>query len=223
MRSTAIGLRAGSTSRASLVALLAGILFSTMVAEPVAAAGGASTPGVTVTAVNPTGTKEGSDLVMTLTAQTEASSVPNPSCRPQDVTLECWGSLVLRIPKFGDLMVGEFQVHRVAVGDIACGGDDGDDGCGDHEMVVSALATTPPLKAQVNGVGVVKWSGNTGLPVGTMVQVKLTLTDNGKARYQDQVVVQVNLFVPGPTKPLLYLSEPETIQQVQIHFVDDGG
>ncbi|HEX5826089.1 MAG TPA: hypothetical protein VFY23_01095 [Candidatus Limnocylindrales bacterium] len=222
MRTMAIDIRARSTSRASLVAALAGILLATIVAAPVTAAGGASTPGVTVTAVNPTGTKEGSDLVITLTAQTEASSVPSPSCRPQDRTLECWGALVLRIPKYGDLMVGEFQVHRVAVGDITCGDDDGDDGCGDHEMPATALAPASTLKAQVNGVGVVKWSGNTGLPVGTMVQVKLTLTDNGKARYLDQVVVQVNLFVPGPTKPLLYQSGPETIQQVQIHFVDEG-
>lgn len=210
-----------STWRKWLVAVLAAIPLVATLAAPVSAAGGESTPGVTVTAVNPTGAKDGSDLAITLTAQTEASTVPNPSCRPQDGTLQCWGSLVLRIPKYGDLMVGDFQVHRVAVGDIACGG--GDDGCGDHEMGATALAVASPLKAQVNGVGVVKWSGNTGLAVGTIVQVKLTLTDNGKAKYQDHVVVQVNLFVSGPTKPLLYQSGPETIQQVQIHFADDGG
>jgi hypothetical protein len=210
------------TSRAGLAAALVGILLAATFAPPVAAAGGESTPGVTVTALNPTGARDGSDLVITLTAQTEASSVSNPSCRPQDVTLQCWGSMVLRIPKYGDLMVGDFQVHRVAVGDIACGGDEGDDGCGDHQMAATALAVGTPLNAQVNGVGVVKWSGNTGLSVGTTVQVKLTLTDNGKAKYLDEVVVQVYLFVSGPTKPLLYQSGPETIQQVQVHLAEEG-
>jgi hypothetical protein len=212
-----------SILRAWLIVLLAAIPISAWAPAPVRAAGGESTPGVTVTAVNPEGSTVGSDLTIVLTAQTEASSVPNPSCRPQDVNLACWGSLVLRIPKYGDVMIGELEVHRVAVGDIACGGDDGDDGCGDHEMAATALAVTTPLKAQVNGLGVVKWSGNTGLPVGTRVQLKITLTDNGKAKYRDTVVVQVNLFQQGPVKPLLYQSGPETIQQVQIHFAGDGG
>ena len=208
--------------RARLIALLAGAALALTFTASASAAGGVSTPGVNVMASNPSSSTAGSDLAITLTAHTGLSTVPNPSCRPQDMTLECWGSLVLRIPKFGDLSVGDFQVHRVAVGDIACG-DEGseDDGCGDHEAGGMAVGVEPPVQAQVNGVAVVKWSGNTGLPVGTKVQLKFTLTDNGRDLYQDQVVVQVNLFTEGPDKPLLYRSGPETIRQVSIQFVDD--
>lgn len=185
-----------------------------------AAAAGDSTPGVTVTAMNPAGSRQGSDMQLSLTAHTGPSTVPDPSCRPQDMTLECWGSLVLRLPKFGDLSVGDFQVHRVAVGNISCGDMGGEeDGCGDHEMLAEAApGTGEPVLAQVNGVGFVKWSGNTGLAVGTKLQLKFTLTDNGSANYVDQVVVQVNRFVEGPDKPLLYQSGPETVCQVQIHY-----
>ncbi|MGN6577013.1 MAG: hypothetical protein ACTHKG_15150 [Nocardioides sp.] len=68
-----------------------------------------------------------------------------------------------------------------------------------------------------------KWQGNTELPVGTKVQLKITLTDNGKAAYGDQVVVQVNQFVEGPDKPLLYKSGIETVQQVRIHVDESTG
>jgi hypothetical protein len=130
------------------------------------------------------------------------------------MTLQCWGSLVLRLPKFGDLSVGDFEVHRVAVGDVGC-----DDGCEDGGMQ-AAPAAGEPVHVQVNGVAFVKWSGNSGLAVGTKVQLKLTLTDNGSAPFVDQIVVQVNRFVEGPDKPLLYLSGVEPIQQVRIQYVD---
>jgi hypothetical protein len=170
-----------------------------------------------VTAMDPSGSRAGSDLSLSLTAHTEPSAVTSPSCRPEDLTLECWGSLVLRIPKFGDLGVGGFEVHRVAVGDISCDDEGGDDGgCGDRALA-AAVAAGEPVQAQVNGVGFVRWPGNSGLPVGTKLQLRFTLTDNGRAAYEDQVVVQVNRFVEGPVKPLLYQSAPETIRQVQIH------
>jgi hypothetical protein len=211
-----------ATLGARLFALLA-VAAVVTIATPASAADGASTPGVTVTATNPEGSKAGSDLALTLTAHTEPSTTTNPSCRPQDKTLVCSGSLVLRIPEFGDLGVGEFVVHRLAVGDITCGDEGGEgDGCGDHAMGVTAPVVPEPILVQVNGVGVVKWPGNTGLAVGTKLQLKFTLSDNGRAKYQDTVVVEVRLFVEGPDKPLLYKSVQETIQQVQIHFVDDG-
>jgi hypothetical protein len=190
------------------------------VAAPAAAAGD-STPGVTVTATNPSGSRVGSDMRLGLTAHTEPSTALDPSCRPQDMTLECWGSLVLWLPSYGNLRVGDFEVHRVAVGDITCGDMGGDDGCGDNAVTAAAPGMGEPVRAQVNGVGLVKWSGSTGLAVGTKVQVKVTLTDNGTANYVDQVIVQVNRFVDGPVKPLLYQSGVETIQQIQIHYVDE--
>jgi len=212
-----------STSRSLIrhaVGLLTAVALVVAVAAPVAAAGN-STPGVTVTAANPAGSRIGSDLDLSLSAHTELSTAADPSCRPQDANMECWGSLVLRIPKFGDLAVGNFEVHRVAVGDIACGDEGGeDDGCGDHEMSAMGVVAGPML-AQVNGVAYVKWPGNTGLAVGTKLQLKFTLSDNGTGSYVDTVVVQVNLFVPGPDKPLLYRSAPELIRQVTIRFVDD--
>jgi hypothetical protein len=187
-------------------------------AAPATAAGG-STPGVTVTATNPSETQLGSDMKLALTAHSEPSTVTDPSCRPEDTTLQCWGSLVLRLPKFGDVSVGEFQVHRVAVGDTTCGDMGG--GCGDEAQ--PALASSEPVDVQVNGVAFVKWSGNSGLAVGTKVQLKFTLTDNGRAPYADQVVVQMNRFVEGPDKPLLYQSGLETIRQVQVQFDNTQG
>ena len=201
---------------ARLVALLAVVPLAVVPMAAPASAAGDSTPGVIVTASNPAGSKVGG-ITMSLTAHTEATTVTDPSCGPEDATLTCWGSLVLRLPEFGDLAVGGFEVHRVAVGDITCGDEGGDDGCGDHGMELAAGSTTP-VQAQVNGVGYVKWQGNTDLPVGTKLQLKITLTDDGKAAYGDQVVVQVNRFVEGPEKPLLYQSGLQTIQQVRIHY-----
>lgn len=204
-----------ATAAALVVAALTTGPFNAFTA-PAAAAGG-STPGVIVTATNPSGPQLGSDLKLALTAHSESSTLPDASCRPEDMTLKCWGSLVLRVPKFGDLAVGDFEVHRVSVGATGC-----DDGCEDGGML-AIPATGAPVNAQVNGVGFVKWSGNSGLAVGTKVQVKLTLTDNGSAPYTDQVVVQINRFVEGPDKPLLYRSGLETIRQVVIRYVDTDG
>lgn len=191
------------------------------------AQGGQSTPGVTVTAQNP-GTY-GDGLRITLTAHAEQSTVQNPDCRPQSATITCWGSLVLRIPDAGGMSVSGFQVHRVAVGDTGCG-DEESGGCEGGDM--AAMAAEPPgypVEAQVNGVAVLTDPGTltyppgtpqAGQPVapGTTVQLKMTLTDNGTAQYRDQVDVQVNLFVSGSVKPLLYDTGAQTVQQVQIHF-----
>ena len=208
-----------SDRRRMLAMPLAIVALIFLAAAPVRAAG-ESSAGVIVKATNPATSQLGSDLDLSLTAHTAASPVEDPSCRPQDANIECWGSLLLRIPKFGDLSVGRFEVHRVAVGDIGCG-DEGDDGCGDDAATL-APTTTLPVLAQVNGIAFVKWPGNTGLPVGTKLQVKLTLTDNGTVPYGDQVIVEVRRFVEGPDKPLLYRSGPEIIRQVQIRWTSEG-
>ncbi len=186
------------------------------------AAGGLSTPGVTVIAVNPGTAPGGTTMKLTLTAHTENGTVADPSCRPQDMTLQCWGSLVLRIPKAGGMSVSDFQVHQVAVGDTSCGDDEGGDSCGD-DMAAVAVATSTPTKVQVNGVGVLTDPGDLtyqgkAVPVGTKVQLKISLTDNGPGLYRDQVDVQVNLFQTGMTKPLLYDTGMQTVQQVQVQF-----
>jgi hypothetical protein len=138
--------------------------------------------------------------------------------------------LVLRVPDTAGLSVRGFEVHRVAVGDIscddddACGGDHGDGGCGeddgcDHggEALTAVPSIEHPVQAAVSGVAVVHNAGDTGMPAGTKVQVKFVLTDAGSDLNSDQVDVQINTFVPGPSKPLLYQSGPVTIQQAQIH------
>lgn len=67
-------------------------------------------------------------------------------------------------------------------------------------------------------MAVLRDPGTTGEPAGTQVQVMVVLTDNGDALHADQIEVQVNKFVPGPVKPELYRSGPQTIQQVRIHL-----
>ncbi|HET9081003.1 MAG TPA: hypothetical protein VFO01_10885 [Trebonia sp.] len=181
------------------------------------AAGGQTTPGVTVTAQNPGTSAQGSDLRITLTAHSEATTQASPSCRPQDASIQCWGSLVLRIPAFGDLTLSGLQVHRVAVGGTSCGGDEGGDSCGDMAAALRPDGSYP-VDAQVNGLSVLTSPGNSGLPAGTQVQVKIALTDNGTAQYADTVDVQVNQFAQGMTKPLIYDTGPQTVQQVQIHY-----
>lgn len=185
------------------------------------AQGGLSTPGVTVTAQNP-GTHGDDGMRITLTAHAEQSTVPNPDCRPQVGTLRCWGSLVLRIPDAGGMSVSDFQVHQVAVGDISCG-DEGSGGCEDDMAALAADPPGYPVKAEVNGVAVLTDPGTLTyqgqqVPPGTKVQLKITLTDKGTAQYVDQVDVQVNLFVSGSPKPLLWDTRTQTVQQVQIHF-----
>jgi hypothetical protein len=209
-------------SRVSLVAVAVTLSF----APAALAQDGASTPGAIVTATNPGTSARGSDLTLNLTASSERVTVADPSCRPQDLTIRCRGSLYLRIPERDGMTVTRFEVHRVAVGDIGCGDDEGG-GCGDEgggcedgdgceEASVATPITTFPVQAQVNGVATLTKPGDTGLAVGTQVQVKITLTDNGKAKFGDLVEIQVNLFVSGPVKPLIYeTSQPQVIQQTQ--------
>lgn len=200
--------------------LLAAPLVIAVPAQPAAAAEAASTPGATVTAVNPAAATRHGNLHIALDAHAENSSVDHPSCRPQDATLRCWGSLVLRIPEAGGFSVSGFQVHRVAVGDVSCG-DDHDDGCGDHEATTSSTTgIVPPVQAVVNGVAVVRDPGTTGQRRGSMVQLKIRLVDESEALDADLVDVQVSKFVPGQVKPELYRSGPRTIQQVRIHADD---
>jgi hypothetical protein len=200
--------------RAALPAALLGTLLSS--GPAVWAAGGATTPGVTVSAQNPGEAGALSSLRLTLTAHSEASALESPSCRPQDANLRCWGSLVLRIPDFGGLALSGLEVHRVAVGDTSCGGEEDDGDCG-GEMAIPAEQGVYPIEAQVNGLSTITDPGASGLPAGTQVQVKITLSDNGTAQYQDTVDVQVNQFVAGPVKPLVYDTGQQTVQQVQIH------
>lgn len=214
-------MRSGSDSSRRMLAMLCATAVLVFVTATPAIAAGGSTAGVTVKAVNPATSRAGSDLDLSLTAHTASSTVGEPSCRPQDATIECWGSLLLRIPKFGDLSVGGFEVHRVAVGDVGCGDEEGEDDCSGDAAALPAT-TAAPVQAQVNGAAYVKWPGNTGLKVGTKLQIKLSLSDMGTAPYVDQVIVEVRLFVDGPEKPLLYRSGPEVIRQVQIHVTDEG-
>ena len=133
--------------RAWLVALIAGVPLALTFTAPTSAAGGETTPGVTVTASNPAGFTVGSDLNITLAAHTGVSTVPYPSWRPEDMTLEC---------------------------------------------------VDPPVQAQANGVAVVKWPDNTGLPGGTKVQPGFTFTDNGRGQYENQFVIKVNRLAEAP-------------------------
>lgn len=197
-----------------LGAVLAGLVVAAGLSPAAWAAGGESTPGVTVTAQNPGTSSRGADVRLTLTAHSQASNEANPSCRPQDASIRCWGDLILRIPEAGGLTLTGLQVHRVAVGDTACGGDEGGS-CGD--MTSALKPGSYPVDAQVNGLSVLTSPGDSGLPAGTEVQVKIALTDNGPAPYTDTVDVQVNESVSGSTKPLVYDTGPLVIQQVQIH------
>lgn len=186
---------------------------------PVSAQGGLSTPGATVTAQNPGTSAQGSDVRITLVAHSQRSAIGSPSCRPADLTLRCWGSLVLRIPGAGGFSVKDFQVHRVVVGNTNCG-----ESCGGDEVETSSLGAMDELgAAQVNGLAVVTDPGSTGLQNGAQVQVKIALMDNGTAQYADQFDVTVSEFVNGPDKPLVYDTGWQTIQQVTIRLIGDNG
>lgn len=179
------------------------------------AAGGLSTPGATVIAMNLGGPWAQNPMSLLLMAHAQASTVANPSCRPEDKNIDCWGWLMLRLPQFGGMSVTGLQVHRVAVGNVACG-DGG--GCGDASAtptgaIVPAAGGTG-VQAQVNGLGRLVSPGSSKLPTGTQVQVKITLTDNGHTPYRDVADVQVNQFISDSSKPLIYDSGPQTIQQV---------
>lgn len=210
-----------------MVALLGALALAVGLGPAAWAAGGQSTPGVTVTAQNPGTSGSGSDVRLTLTAHSEASSATNPSCRPQDANIDCWGNLVLRIPEAGGLTLKGLQVHRVAVGDTTCGGED-ESGCGDEMAAALRSQTGYPVTAQVNGLSTITDPGNaicpvtnTACPVGTQVQVLMTLTNNGPQQYRDTVTIDVNQFVSGPDKPTIWQGGPLTVQQVQIHFADE--
>lgn len=180
------------------------------------AADGVSTPGVTVTGQNTAWPGAPDGMRLTLTAHSEASTVADPSCRPEDANLLCWGSLVLRVPDFGGMALKGLEVHRVAV-DTGGSGDEGDGG---HE---TALASTPggyPTTAYVNGLSTIVTPGESALPVGAKVQVKMTLVDKGTVQHADTIDVAVYEFVEGHTKPLVYDSGPQIVQQVAIHRTD---
>lgn len=208
----------GTRFAAVLSASLLGVTFG----STAFAAGGLSTPAATVIVENP-GTYSGaSDLRIGLTASSEQSAVPNPSCRAEDHTLRCSGSLMLIVPERGGMTVTSFQVHRVAVGNTSCGGDEGDS-CDDSEAQPAATepVSSQAVRAQVNGRGVLSVPGDTGFAAGTAVQVKMALIDNGSAQYEDVADVQVNLFVEGSKKPLIYESGPQLVEQVDV-FVTTG-
>jgi hypothetical protein len=206
-----------TTLKALRGALLTMALLLAAPAQLATAAEGTSTPGTTVTAVNPAAAMSEGGMQILLNAHAEKSIAENPSCRPQDSTLDCWGTLVLRIPDAGGLSLSRFEVHRVAVGDVSCG-DEHEDGCAGHETTMSStMGVEQPVKAVVNGVAVLRDPGDTGEPRGSTVQVKMHLTDNGNALHADQIDVQINQFVDGHDKPEIYRSGPQMIQQVQIH------
>ncbi|MBT1004194.1 hypothetical protein KIH31_16530 [Paenarthrobacter sp. DKR-5] len=152
---------------------------------------------------------------LTLTAHSESSDVVSPSCRPQDASLRCAGSLVLRLPEFGGMALRGLEVHRLALGDISCGGDEGDE-CG-GEVATSSEPGTYPVQAQVNGLSTITEPGSSGLTPGARVQVKIALRDAGPEQYMDTVDVQIRQFVSGPVKPLVYDTGEQGVQQVQIH------
>ena len=212
---------------------VAGECLLTLVAIPAAAAmddrdGGGSggqgrrlTASVIVTAQNPGTSSRGSEIRISLTAQ--APRAPWRT-RPADrrTPPSTVGLAGLRIPEsfagIGGLAVTGFEEHRIAVGDISC-----DDSC--EEDAATALATRVPgqaSQAQVNSRAVVTDPGSTGLQIGATVQMKITLTDNGQAQYQDEIAIEGNSFVPGSNKPLLGATGPQTIQQVQIHHLGNG-
>jgi hypothetical protein len=210
-----------TTLATRLLALVAVVPLAFAFVAPASAAGGESTPGVTVTAMNPGTSPADGNLKISLTAHTGQSPLENPSCRPEDMTLECWGSLVLRIPQLGGLSVANLEVHRVAVGDTSCGDEGDEGGCEGEPMSVTATGADEAVEAQVNGVAVLVKPGSSGYPAGTKVQVKIALTDNGPGLYVDQVDVQINKFEPGPVKPLITQTGPQVVQQVRIHYTDD--
>lgn len=176
------------------------------------AADGGSTPGVTVTVLNPGAHHGATSMRIVLVAHSQNSAAANPSCRPQDANIRCWGELVLDVPADGGLTLSGLHVHRVAIGDTSCGG-----ACGDE--VTQALRRSPsyPVDIQVNGLSTIIRPGRSGLPTGTQVQVKISITDNGPGQYRSTADVQVNRYVDGASKPLIYDSGSQAIQQVLLH------
>ena len=213
-----------TTQAAQAVAALGLAVGFTLGGAPAAfAAQGESTPGLVVTAQNP-GSARTSDLRITMTAHSELTGVPDPSCRPNATTMECWGSLMLRLPEVGGLSLRGLDVHRVSLteGD---GHDGGGGGCGDEcggegGMAVTAAALTFPAHLIVNGTSTVSAAGTSGLSVGSVVQVKMTLVDYGPALNTDTISITINRFAGEGTWQLVYATGMRTIKQVQVHEVD---
>jgi len=222
----------------TLGAVIGVMSLATALTLPAYAAHGESTQGVTVRAVNPTNQAGSDGLAITLVAHSERNAGEDgTSCRPQDQNMECFGALRLTVPEMGGMKISHFVVHRIAIVGPGHGGggggDHGDehgdehsdghtDGHGEETSSLTAKAepNAEPTRIQVNGIAVIRNPGSSGFDRGTIVQVKLTLIDNGKSRYGDQVEVTVNEFVEGPVKPLIYQSGPVTVQQVQLHMFD---
>lgn len=214
----------GATWGARFGVLLAALSLVGTLVPPAFAKGeqsqaGQSTPGVIVSAQNPGTSDRGSSTRLILTAGTTNSNGTSLSCRPPDANFHCWGALVLRIPALGGFSVTGFELHRVAVGDISCGG------CEEGEAAGDVAADVDDTQAQVNGVAVVTNPGTatvdkTGAAVraGDEVQLKITLTIDGAALYEDTADVVINQFEEGPDKPRIYDTGVQTIQRVRIHF-----
>lgn len=204
---------------AYLGAVTAALALAAPSAPAAAAQGGASTPAVTVTAENSGGANQPSTVKIALTAHAEKSSAADTSCRPEDPALRCWGSLVLRLPDAGGFSVSSFTLHRVAVGSTSCGDTGDEGGCGDVALAAAVLGQ--PTEAQVNGIATVSDPGSLqarGVSPGSVVQLKMTLTDNGTAPFADTVQIVVNAFTAGMDKPQLLDTGVQRVQHVLIHF-----
>lgn len=227
----------------SLVVLFAAVPLALSYAPAAFAAEGQSTPGISVKVINGSGQGTQSPVTIRLAAQSERGIDSDlGSCRPKDADMKCWGSLRVRVSEMGGLVIGNFEVHRVAlVGDGSGhgGGHEGEtgeeptdghtdghtdshasghgSGHGSGHSGEESTVAEGGQRIAVSGVAVVKRPGTSGLTRGTVVQVKIMLTDNGKARYGDTVDVTINRFVEGPSKPLIYQSGPVTVQQVRLH------
>lgn len=208
----------------AVAALALAVGFTLGGAPAASAAHGESTPGLVVTAQN-SGGERATDLRITMTAHSELAGVPDPSCRPTAATIECWGSLVLRLPELGGLSLRGLDVHRVtlAEGDGHDGGgcgDGGDECGGEGAMAVTGSAPALPAHLIVNGTSTVSAPGTSGLAAGTVVQVKMTLVDYGRAQDTDTIAITINRSAGEDTWKLVYATGVRTIQQVQVHRVD---
>lgn len=213
-----------ATACARLGSLLAALALAATFAPAAAGQGGASVPGAVVTAVNPGTSGHGGDFFLSLTAHSAKSSTSAPSCRPQDATLRCFGSMVLRIaiPEVGgEVTFSGLVVHRVAVGDTSCGGCEGDEAT---EVAASPAVPTQDEsdEAAVNGLSTVT-QGTSQLPTGTTVQVKMLLVDNGSAPYSGEADVAINEFTAGSSKPEIVDTGEVPIEHVRIHLLGTGG
>lgn len=204
-------------------ALLAVLALGATVAPAAAGQAGRTVPGAVVTAVNPGTSGQGGDFFLSLTAHSAKSSATAPSCRPQDTTLRCFGSLELRIaiPEMGgDVTLAGLEVHRVAVGDTSCGGCEGD------ETTEAAVGPAGPTRdesdeAAVNGLSTVT-RGTPELPTGTTVQVRIVLVENGRAPYSGEAGITVAELGEGSNGPEIADTGEVPIEHVAIHLLGPG-